>query len=58
MMLQVNDIKVTRIDHQLTEISETMLCDLPERTPWTVEEFLTNMEVSLIVQKSCIHLMI
>ena len=46
-LYQVNDIKLTRIDHMLTEISETMLCDLPERIPWTVKEFQDNMEVRL-----------
>ena len=45
--LQVNDIKFTRIDYMLKEISETMLCDLPERTPWSVPMFLTNLEVYL-----------
>ena len=44
---QVNDIKVTRIDYILTEISETMLADLPERIPWTVKEFFSNMEVNI-----------
>ena len=36
---------MTRIDLMLTEISETMLCDLPERSPWSIKEFLQNMEV-------------
>ncbi|XP_052240013.1 dynein axonemal heavy chain 8-like isoform X2 [Dreissena polymorpha] len=40
----VNDIKVTRIDYMLKEISETMLCDLPERSPWSVQTFIANME--------------
>ncbi|KAK3588116.1 hypothetical protein CHS0354_012173 [Potamilus streckersoni] len=42
---QVNDIKSTRIDNVLQDLSETLLCDLPERTPWTVPEFQKNMEV-------------
>lgn len=33
----------------LKEISETLLCDLPERNPWGVTEFLQKMEVQ------CIH---
>ncbi|OWF42162.1 dynein heavy chain 8, axonemal-like [Mizuhopecten yessoensis] len=41
---QVNDIKETRIDSMLHEISETLLCDLPERSPWTVSQFLKKME--------------
>lgn len=42
---QVNDIKVTRIDFMLKEMSETMLCDLPDRQPWSVPTFLATMEV-------------
>ncbi|XP_052061669.1 dynein axonemal heavy chain 8-like [Mytilus californianus] len=42
---QVNDIKVIRIDNMLKEISETLLCELPEKTPWTVDEFMQKMEV-------------
>jgi len=41
----VNDIRVARIDYVLKEISETMLCDLPERQPWSVTAFQQNMEV-------------
>ncbi|KAL4222174.1 Dynein heavy chain 8 [Mactra antiquata] len=41
---QVNDIKTTRIDFILKEIGETMLCDLPERSPLSVSKFLKNME--------------
>ena len=29
----------------LKEISDTLLCDLPERNPWRVTEFLHKMEV-------------
>ncbi|CAH1796663.1 unnamed protein product [Owenia fusiformis] len=47
LIKQVNDIKETRIEDNLTYISETMLCDLPEKAPWTVDEFL-NM-----TQKHC-----
>ncbi|XP_062570723.1 dynein axonemal heavy chain 5-like [Saccostrea cucullata] len=41
---QISDIKTTRIDLMLKEISETLLCDLPERNPLTVSEFLQKME--------------
>lgn len=48
-LYQISDIKTTRIDYMLKEISETLLCDLPERNPWGVTEFLQKMEVQ------CIH---
>ncbi|XP_056012226.1 dynein axonemal heavy chain 8-like [Ostrea edulis] len=41
---EICDIKTTRIDYMLKEISETLLCDLPERHPWTVSEFLQKTE--------------
>lgn len=39
------DIKETRIDEPLKEISETMLCDLPEKEPWTIAEFVNKTKV-------------
>ncbi|XP_071095783.1 dynein axonemal heavy chain 8-like [Haliotis cracherodii] len=41
---EVNDIKVTRIDKILTDVCDSLLCDLPDRTPWALKEFLHNME--------------
>lgn len=32
----------------LKDISETLLCELPEKTPWTVDEFMQKMEVFLV----------
>lgn len=45
---QVMDIKDTRIDNYLQEMGNTMLCDLPDMLPWSVEEFLSNTEVSAL----------
>ncbi|XP_019624088.1 PREDICTED: dynein heavy chain 8, axonemal-like [Branchiostoma belcheri] len=42
LIKQVNDIRETRIDAVLKEMSELLLCTLPEDTPWTVEEFITK----------------
>ena len=42
---QILDIKSTRIDDVLKEISETMLCDLPEKKPWTLDEFVSKTKV-------------
>lgn len=42
---QISDIKDTHIDAPLKDISETMLCDLPEKAPWTVDEFLAKTQV-------------
>ena len=33
----------------LKDISETLLCELPEKTPWTVDEFMQKMEVFLFI---------
>ena len=41
----MSDIKDTKIDNMLKEISETLLFDLPEKCPWTVDEFLQKTEV-------------
>ena len=40
------DIKSTKIDHNLKEIGSTMLCELPQKAPWTVEEFIQKTKVS------------
>ncbi|XP_023932850.1 dynein heavy chain 8, axonemal [Lingula anatina] len=40
LIKQISDIKDTHIDTPLLDISETMLCDLPEKEPWTIQEFL------------------
>ncbi|XP_074653701.1 dynein axonemal heavy chain 8-like [Tubulanus polymorphus] len=37
---QIDDIKSTRIDKLLKEISETMLCELPENKAWKIETFI------------------
>ena len=44
-LVQVMDIKETRIDSFLKKISETLLCDLPAKTPWTLDEFQTRTKV-------------
>ena len=41
------DIKTTKIDTYLKEIGETALCDLPEKEPWTVTEFLDRIKVRI-----------
>ena len=41
------DIKTTKIDTYLKEIGETALCDLPEKEPWTVTEFLERTKVRI-----------
>ncbi|XP_077985364.1 dynein axonemal heavy chain 8-like [Glandiceps talaboti] len=40
---RVNDIKETRIDSVLLEMSETTLCVLPDDNPWTVAEWVDSM---------------
>ncbi|XP_059171726.1 dynein axonemal heavy chain 8-like [Physella acuta] len=40
----VNDIKSTRIDEKMQHISENNLCVFPTTTPWTVEEFISNIK--------------
>ncbi|XP_070548103.1 dynein axonemal heavy chain 8-like [Ptychodera flava] len=41
---RVNDIKESRIDSVLQEMSDTLLCILPEETPWTVDEWVSSMQ--------------
>lgn len=37
---------VNRIDAVLKEMGQTLLCELPDQTAWTVEQFLSRTEVS------------
>ncbi|XP_006824996.1 dynein axonemal heavy chain 8-like, partial [Saccoglossus kowalevskii] len=41
---RVNDIRETRIDSVLKEMSQTMLCELPEDNPWTINEWLKTFQ--------------
>lgn len=45
---QVDDIRTCHIDDVLEEMGDMMLCDLPEDTAWTVNEFITNSKVQFI----------
>lgn len=45
LVKQVNDIRDTRIDAVLQEISETVLCELPKDDPWTIDLFVSKTQV-------------
>lgn len=45
LVKQVNDIRDTRIDAVLQEISETVLCELPKDDPWTIDVFVSKTQV-------------
>ncbi|EDO32004.1 predicted protein [Nematostella vectensis] len=40
----VNDIRDSRIDSVLKEISEITLCEVPDDQPWTTDEFITKTQ--------------
>ncbi len=42
---QVTDIKTARIDSCLEEIGDSVFCELPDDSPWTVDEFMQRMQV-------------
>ena len=42
---QVLDIKHTRIDEFLQDMAETMFCELPEKEPWTINQYLSKTKV-------------
>ena len=46
LMDRVHDVTEFRIDAILKEMASTVLCELPEDEPWTVDRFLENTQVS------------
>ena len=42
---RANDLVKYRIENILIEMSKVQLCELPNDTPWTIEEFLKRTEV-------------
>ena len=42
LIKKVLDIKATRVDDVLQNISSTMLCELPVKDPWTLDEFMAK----------------
>jgi dynein heavy chain len=45
LMDRVHDVTEFRIDAILREMAATILCELPEDEPWTVDKFLENTQV-------------
>lgn len=46
---RANDLVKFRIEAVLQEMCNTTLCQLPIDAPWTIEKFLKNTEVLLLV---------
>ena len=42
------DILEVRIEAVLKDVQTTLLCDLPENDPWTMEEFISRTQVHTI----------
>ncbi|XP_064651602.1 dynein axonemal heavy chain 8-like [Lineus longissimus] len=40
LIKQIDDLKTTHIDKVLEDMGSTMLCDLPDKTPWSTHYFL------------------
>lgn len=45
---RTRDILGIQIEGVLQEIASTLLCDLPDNEPWTIEEFVSKIKVSRI----------
>lgn len=45
MMDRVHDLMEFRIEAILKEMSKTVLCQIPDEEPWTVDHFLENTQV-------------
>ena len=43
--MQVNDIREARIDCVLEEMSEMVLCSLPNGDPWSIDFFTVETQV-------------
>lgn len=50
---RARDILTIQIEGVLKDISFTLLCNLPDNEPWTMEEFVSSIKVS--VQEQNIH---
>ena len=48
LMDRANELCEFRINSVLTEMSNIMLCELPEDEPWTIDNFLQRTQVSQI----------
>ena len=46
LMDRAHDVTEFRIDAILKDMASTVLCELPEDEPWTVDKFLQNTQVS------------
>ena len=47
MMDRANDLIEFRIEAVLHEMSTTILCEMPEEEPWSVEKFIEKTQVSV-----------
>ena len=47
LICRINDLCTYRIEAVLKEMGLTMLCELPDQTAWTVDQFLNRTEVRI-----------
>lgn len=45
LISRVTDILEIQIEGELRDITSTLLCDLPDNEPWTIEEFISRIKV-------------
>ena len=47
LISRANDILGIQIQQVLQDITDTLLCELPGNEPWTMEEFVSKIKVSM-----------
>ena len=46
LVSRANDILELQVEEGLSEISSTLICELPGSEPWTTEEFISRIKVA------------
>ena len=46
---RANDLVKYRIENILLDMTKVTLCELPTESPWSIEDFIKNTEVKLII---------